>query len=263
MTKTRYWLLLSALLVAGLALLGWSFRYPWYTVSEKELWELSDRLASKPREDRFREWFAETARLATPRKMLSDTGIGLIALAAVLGVLRLATGFPLRDSRTPRWRWLFLVVYLLVLAAQVPASFWYYEHRADRIEYPPWGDSIGIGIAGEVVACVVFAVVGCLLWLPFLALSRFPAELYAWPQGQRRFNIIVTIAFGGLAGLSLFSTVGEVRDGNVGGVLLALVLAYLFLSLRAGLVARQAEKRGVLNQAVEAAPPTCAPDLER
>jgi hypothetical protein len=263
MTKTRYWLLLSALLVAGLAMFGWSFRYPWYTVSEKELWELSDRLASKPREERFREWFAETARRETPRKMLSDTGIGLIALAAVLGVLRLATGFPLRDSRTPRWRWLFIVVYLLVLAAQVPASIWYFEHRADRFEYPPWGDSIGIGIAGEVVACVVFAVVGGLFWLPFLALSRFPAELYAWPQGQRRFNTIVTIGFGGLAGLSLFSTVGEVRDGNVGGVLLAMVLTYLLLSLRAGLVARQAEKKGTANPAVEATRTGGAADFER
>jgi hypothetical protein len=114
MTKTSYWPLLLALFLAGLAMLGWSLRYPWYTVSENELWELSARLAGKPREDRFREWYTERAKLETPRKMLSDTGTGLIALAAVLGVLRLATGFPLRDSRTPRWRRLFIVVYLFL-----------------------------------------------------------------------------------------------------------------------------------------------------
>lgn len=259
MTKTIYWSLLLAIALAGVSMLGWSLRYQWYTVSEREIGELSARLADKPREDRFREWHAERSKLETPRKMLNDTGTGLVALAAVLGLLRLLTGFPLRDSRTPKWRWLFIVIYLAALAIQVPGAFWYLGVRQSRFEYPTWGDSIIIGIAQTFMTCVVFAVIGCLLWWPFLAKSRFPAALFAWPTRQRRFNLIVTFFFGGFAVLSLYSTVSEVRDGNVGGIFMAVVLAYLLLSVRAGLVVRESGKQKVPDQLPESIVAETAP----
>jgi hypothetical protein len=242
MTKKIYWSLLLAIALAGGGMLSASLRYPWHTVSEQEIGNLSARLGDKPREVRFREWYEERAKLDTPRKVLNDTGTGLLALAATLAMLRLLTGFPLQDSRSPKWRWLFIVAYLIALAVQVPSSFWYYGLRQSRFDYPAWGDSIIIGVFQTFMACAVFAVVGCLLWWPFLAKSRFPATLYSWPGNQNRFNVIVSLGFGAFAALCLVAVPSEVRDGNLGGILMTLVLAYLFLSVRAGLVTRQAEK---------------------
>jgi len=223
-------------------MLSASLRYPWHMVSEQEIGNLSARLGDQPRDVRFREWYEERAKLDTPRKMLNDTGTGLLALAATLAVLRFLTGFPLEDSRTPKWRWLFIIAYLSALAAQIPSSFWYYGLRQSRFEYPTWGDSIIIGVFQTFMSCVVLAVVGCLFWWPFLAKSRFPSTLFAWPGNQIRFNVIVSLGFGAFTVLCLAAVPSEVQDGNLGGILIALVLAYLFLSVRAGLVTRQAEK---------------------
>ena len=242
MKKKTYWYFLLGLFLLGLAMIGSSLRYPWYTASEQAIGELSTRLANAPRDVRFREWYQERAKLDTPRSMLNDTGTGLLTLASILAILRLSTGFPLRDARSPRKRWLFVLIYLTALAAQVPASFWYFGLRQSRFEYPVWGDSIIIGISQTFIACVAFAVIGSLLWWPFLAVCRFPAMLLAWPANQRRFNLIVSLGFGAFAALSLIAVPSEVRDGNIGGILMAVVLMYLFLSLRAGLAIRQAEK---------------------
>ena len=242
MTKKIYWGLLIAIALTGCGMLSASLRYPWHTVSEQEIGNLSARLRDKPRDVRFREWYEERAKLDIPRKVLNDSGTGLLALAATLAVLRLLTGFPLQDSRSPKWRWLFIASYLTALAVQVPSSFWYYGLRQSRFEYPTWGDSIIIGVFQTFMACAVFAVIGCLLWWPFLAKSRFPARLFVWPENQIRFNVIVSLGFGTFTALCLIAVPSEVRDGNLGGILMALVLAYLFLSVRAGLVTRQAEE---------------------
>ena len=242
MIKKVYWLILIAIALAGGGMLGASIRYPWHTVSEREIGELSARLADKPRDVRWHEWYEERPKLDSPRKVLNDTGTGLVALAAVLAILRLFSGFPLPDARAPKWRWLFILTYLTALAAQVPSSFWYYGLRQSRFEYPTWGDSIIIGLAQTFRVCVVFAVVGCLLWWPFLAKVRFPAPLYAWPPDQKRFNLIVSLGIGAFTALCLTTIPSEVQNGNPGGVLIGIVLTYLFLSLRAGLVQRQAEK---------------------
>ena len=90
--------------------------------------------------------------------------------------------------------------------------------------------------------CFPVRIIGCLLWWPFLAKSRFPARLFVWPENQIRFNVIVSLGFGTFTALCLIAVPSEVRDGNLGGILMALVLAYLFLSVRAGLVTRQAEE---------------------
>ena len=184
--------------------------------------------------------------------MLSDTGTGLLALAFVLGVLKLSTGFPLRGSRTPNRRWQFIVIYLFTVATIIPNSFWYFGLRQMRHEYPLWGDSIIIGIFYEILGCALLAVIGGLLWWPFLANSRFPAPLFAWPRKQPVFNTIVTIVFGGLALLFLFDNkFGSIRGGDISGVWLSIVLVYLLLSLRAGIVTRRAEKKSQEAESVQ------------
>lgn len=240
--KTIYWTLLILFLATGAGLYVWGLRYPWYSVPEDEVWSLSARLESKSRDQRFREWYKELNKLETPRKSLQDAGQGFICLSFVLGVLRLTSGFPLKDAKTPRWRWTFVAIYLATLAAQVPASIFYYGQRQARHDYPTWGDSIVIGIAQTAMLAIVFAAIGCLILWPFLAKSKFPTDLYAWPKNQTRFNLIVTIGFGLFTTLCLYSLPHDVMDGGIGAIIMAVVLTYLFLSLRAGLVTRNSEQ---------------------
>ena len=156
--KRIYLIALLGCFVAGVGIYASSYRYSWYTVSEQELGQLSQRLADKPRDERWREWYSEKAKLETPRKDLHDLGVGLTALALTLAILYFVFGFPLQHSRTPRKKWMFIIVYLLALAAQVPASVYYLAHRQSRFEYPSWGDSIGIGLFQTVFGCVVSAI---------------------------------------------------------------------------------------------------------
>ena len=243
MAKKIYKSLLIVFALTGVIMLGSSLRYPWCTVSEDEVAKLSIKLEDKPREERFREWYTEREKLNTLRPLLNDTATGLLALAATLSLFQFLSGFPLRGAQSPRRRWMVLAIYLFALAIQLPSAIVYYGVRQSRFEYPHWADSIAIPIAQTVMGCLFFAVVGSLFFGLLLAASRFPAPLYVWSNLQRTFNIVVSLIFGTLAVLSLLLLPAAVRDGNIGGIVMILVLSYLFLSIRAGLIVRSAEKR--------------------
>lgn len=241
--KTIYRALLVLCFISGIGLYASSLRYAWYTVSEQDLGQLSQSLEDKPRDERFREWYRQRKQLETPRKALHDTGIGLMAFAVTLAVFHVMTGFPLKDARTPKRKWSFVGIYWSAIVLQVPAAVYYLSHRQSRFEYPAWGDSIGIGLAGTIFGCMLFGIIGTLLFLAILWKTRFPADLLAWPGGQRVFNGIITVLFAVPAALCLIIITEPIRDGSIGGVVMTLTLLYLFLSARAGLVNyRAAEK---------------------
>jgi hypothetical protein len=242
--KRIYLMALLLCFIAGVGIYASSFRHSWYTVSKQELGALSQRLADKPRDERWREWYDQTARLETPRKTLHDLGIGVSAFAVVLAVLHFTFGFPLKRSRTPKKKWMFILVYLLALAAQVPASVYYLGHRQSRFEYPPWGDSIIIGLFQTVFGCAVFAVIGSLLFLAILWKATLPADLFVWSRSRPVASTIITVIFGALAALCLSLIPDPVRDGSVGGVIMTTVMLYLFMSARAGMVEYQLMKTG-------------------
>lgn len=234
--KSVYRILLGVCLLVGLTLYGWSFRYPWYTVPEQELRSLAERLADKPRDIRWKEWYEGRKALETPRKALHDTGVGLAALAVTLAVFHFGAGFPLKGSRTPGKRWQFIGLYLLALALQVPASVYYLGHRQARHDYPCWGDSIGIGLFGTVFACVLFGIVGTLFFLAVLWKTRLPANLYIWSKEHSITGCVITALCVLSVAVCLVSIEAPVRDGSVGGVIMTVTLLYLFLSARAGLL---------------------------
>ena len=234
--RTIYNIILALCLLAGIGLYASSFRYQWYTVSEQEMGRLSQRLADKPREVRWREWYSERKALEPPRKSLHDAGIGLMALAVTLGVLRFISGFPLKDARTPKNRWSFMGLFLLALALQVPASVYYLGHRQSRFEYPTWGDSTGIGLVQTVFGCIVSAVIGTLFFLLVLRKATLPANLYVWSGSRPVSSTIITLLFAVPAVLCLLLIDSPIRDGSIGGVIMTMTMLYLFMSARAGMV---------------------------
>jgi hypothetical protein len=231
-----YRILLAVLLLAGGGLYAGSFRYDWYKVPQQELHNLAQRLADKPRDVRWREWYEGRKELETPRKALHDCGVGLVALAVTLAALHLLSGFPLKNCRTPKRKWSFIGIYLSAIALQVPASVYYLAQRQARGDYPWWGDSIGIGLFQTVFGCIAFGVVGSLLFLAILWKTVLPAQLYGWPKGHLAANTVISILCGLPTILCLCMLPDPVRDGSIGGVLMTTVLIYLFLSARAGMV---------------------------
>ena len=85
MTKKIYWGLLLAIALTGGSMLSASLRYPWHTVSEQEIGNLSARLRDKPRDVRFREWYEERAKLVFASH---DSSIRLGATASSLAFSR-------------------------------------------------------------------------------------------------------------------------------------------------------------------------------
>ncbi len=236
MIRTLFRISLLLCLFAGIMFYSWSYEYPWYTVPDSELDALSTRLADKPRDVRFKEWHDQRERWETPRKHLHDAGVGIIAFTVGFFVVHVLSGFPLRDARTPQTKQIFILLFFAGLAQQIPFSFYYYIHRSDRHEYPWWADSFMIGVFGDFFVCVLIGIVGTLFGLLLLPKAHFPSRLWIWPSQQRRFNIVITIGCVAFALASAAVSVYEVIDGNIGSVLTGVLMMYLFLSLRAGLI---------------------------
>lgn len=115
---------------------------------------LSQSLSSLPREDRFNRWYQELSEYETAHKRIVDCGRGLIALG--LGI-SLSAGFLLvvsKSSATQVGNWVTLF-WVLIWVIQIPFSFWYYEVRQARFDYPNWGDSIAIGVCQNGMTCLV------------------------------------------------------------------------------------------------------------
>ncbi len=130
---------------------------PVYTDSRAPA-RLSQALQDRPRDVRFREWYAQLKTYETPHKRLTDLGRGLITLGiggiACFIMLSLWHGFQGR-SRYP----LFCVFWLALWAVKVPFSFWYYDLRQERFDYPVWGDSIAIPAGSEAFAWVLGGII--------------------------------------------------------------------------------------------------------
>lgn len=241
--KQIYYIILLLCLLGGTWLYKTSLQYSWYTVSRQELGKLSQGLANDPRDERWHQWFIKKAQLETPRKILHDTGIGLVSFAVTFIIFCFVYDFPLRKARTPNRKRSFMLIYLLALAIQVPNSMFYFTHRLMRCEYPPWGDSIFIGIFHTALACVIFGGIGLLIFRDILRKALFPADIYIWSKSNPIFCSVITAIFGILALLCMFSVTNSVRVGSVGGVIMKVTMLYLFMSIRAGMINYRMNKK--------------------
>lgn len=232
---------LLILAVAGMGYILSSIRQPWYP--EEAVKELVIRTEGLSGNMRNQEWWTGRSQLISPRVRYTDFGLGLIATSGMLGFLLHIGGVPLRDAHSPKNRVHFIVIYLSAIGIQCLTSPFYYGLRQHRFEYPPWADSMGIPISVEFTACIFIAILGSLLWWPFLAASRFPARLLVWPQKQQLFNVVISILLTAccIPPACLFPSYAT--SGNIGGVATTVVSLYLILSIRAGLVTRWAERK--------------------
>ena len=217
--------------MAGGLLILKSQSYPWYEPHGPEVLDYS----GLSWENRTGYWEKKSAELETPRKLLHDSGQGVIALAATLGFLYFSYGFPFRGAQTPASTRKVYTLYVIALFLQVPASFYYYLHRFSRYEYPPWSDNLRAPVILTAIVCFSIAVIGIIIMDTLLSFGRMPASLYVWSGNSRTLHVFIALAAVFLCGLCVAGIGLSIMDGDMGMVITLTVSFYIILSLRAAL----------------------------
>ena len=231
------------MLAVGVAMIVFaSLRYDWYTVSKDEAWQLSARLQDLPHAERWTQWYMERPKLETPRKRMVDCGSGLVALAVMLGAFFVTTRFPSAKAVTPQRRLFLVLFYLGAFAVQTPLSLFVLGMRQHRFDYPTWGDSIIIGVFNTLICSVVLGGIGLIILLVVLAFAKFPAPLWVWSSERKIFSTVISVMFGIPVILALLLLAVSVPYGHLGEIVLTTMFIYLFLSLRAGIIAKKCNR---------------------
>ena len=233
-----YIAILISAFTLGVALIAASFCYDWYTVPRAELDNLSIEISKLPREERFAQWVVEIRKLETPRKKLVDVGSGLATLSAVLGLLFWVVKFPFANAKTPPQRWMFLVLFWVAMVVFIPLSFLCHQLRIERYEYPSWSDPFLIDFTNFFVPYLFSGIAYTLIFLPFLAFAKFPAPLWIWSSRHTCLSWLIAILLAVPAALLLLYLPFLVNLGAFSNVFYNVILAYLLLSLRAGIIQR-------------------------
>jgi len=230
-TRKAYLGILVLMVVAGAVLVLQSREFHWYEPHGPEVLDYSEL----SREYRTGYWKKKSAELETPRKLLHDSGQGLMALAITLGFLYFSYGFPFKDAQTPFSTRKVYTLFVIPLALEVPASFYYHWHRFGRFEYPPWADSIRTSVILTAIVCFSIAVMGIIIMDTLLSFGRIPANLYVWPGSNRTLHVFIALAAVVLSGLCMAGIGLSVLDGDMGMVIILTVTFYIILTLRATL----------------------------
>lgn len=229
--KLMYLWLLVTMVLLGVLLITKSRSYPWYEPHGPEVLDYSEL----SRESRTGYWKMKSAELETPRKLLHDSGQGLMTLAITLGFLYFTYGFPFKGARTPESDSRLYILYIAPLLLAVPASFYYHWHRLGRFEYPPWSDSIRVPVILTALVLFSAAVFGVIVLDTVLSLGRMPAKLYVWPGNRRFLHVLIALTAIFLCTLCLAGIGFSVIKGDMGMVAILTVTFYIILALRAAL----------------------------
>ena len=221
----------GAILLIGLCALFYALSLPVYSDDDAPS-RLSLTLQDLPRDQRFKAWYSELSSFETHHKVISDTARGLIALGLTLA---LATGSLRLYAQKPQIRqiWLLFLFWLGLWAIKVPFTFWFYSFRAQRFDYPSWGDSIAIPIFSSVTTWVVGCALTTVILLLLLYGRRLPSSL-EWSRPRSLWSWIRTLGVGCWILILFLLVVTSIPDGDEGMIIsCGLAIPVLWLTLLA------------------------------
>ena len=233
----------GAFLLVGLCALLYALLLPVYTDDDAPS-RLSNKLQDVPRDQRFKAWHSELREFETYHKVISDTARGLISLGLTLalaaGALRIYTQKP-----QIRQIWVLLLFWVGLWVIKVPFTFWYYDIRAQRFDYPSWGDSIAIPIFSSIITWGI----GCVLTTAMLLLllyGRRPPSSLEWRQPSSIWNWIRALGIGCWILILGFIVLSSIPDGDEGMIISSgLAIPVLWLTLLAK--KKMVEQAGAVN----------------
>lgn len=222
------------LLIIGVVIASYSFFLPRYVDVEKKESLESDCFDGKITKDVY---YAEVAKLTTPKNKLMDLGSGLAVFSAMILAFLFA-------SKTATWsdfmklstkkKPFYYIASNIALLLLIPGSFWYYSYRGARGDYPMFADSIGIPIYSEVLIVFIMLIPMNLFLLLALMRSQFPAQLLYWPKRHQTRGVVWEVVFGLCLLLNLVFLVESVLGGDHVSIVVNICFVYIILSLRAG-----------------------------
>ncbi|HEX5444450.1 MAG TPA: hypothetical protein VFW87_11495 [Pirellulales bacterium] len=172
--RSAIWMM-AAIGCVGIGLVLYSSSMPYYTDRDAAL-RLSAELKDAPREIRFKKWYARLPTYETRRKALSDWGRGCLAASAGLLCTVIVWSY-YHSSRQMRTVRALLALWIGLWIIRIPLDNWYYQVRAERHDYPPWGDSIAIPLAGNAFVLMIGAAGSTVMILLFIAGRRLPDKI--------------------------------------------------------------------------------------
>ena len=200
---------------------------------EKERFEL-DCFDGKITKDVY---YAEVAKLTTPKNKLMDFGSGLAVFSAMMLAFLFATktatwgDFMKHSTKKKPFYYIASNIALLLL---ILGSFWYYSYRGARGDYPMFADSIGIPIFSEALAMFIMLIPMNLFLLLALTQSKMPAQLLYWLKHHHTRGVVWEVVFGLCLLLNVICLVASIFGGDHVSVIVNAFYIYVILSLRAG-----------------------------
>lgn len=158
-----------------------------------ESWEASVRYRDS------QSYFSECERNRTIESKRYDVGVGLMSfgasLLALLLITRLWSVERLRTLNTPKRRWPVFAAANLVWIYYNWATWQFLIVQQRRHEFPPWADSIVIGLMGITLFAIVGGIVMNIGLLSCLYKAKLPVPLWVKPHTRIAWALNAGIAF--------------------------------------------------------------------
>jgi hypothetical protein len=184
-----------------------------------------------------KRWFIAMDELRTDKWPYHDAGAALMALAACMAaslfLLRINTLSDVVKLASPRNAWTIYLMAALGWFGYAASAILALLQGFDRLEFPPWADSMMVPIiAISAFAVTGWVVVSVVIWL-VLRGAALPASLWIWRRDMPMHDWIYTIA----AGVALLLAGEILREtylyGHWSAVPTVFLCVYAALSLRA------------------------------
>lgn len=218
--------------ILGLGLWVYSLTLPYYT-DQKAVEELRLNSYNLNRED----YYHQEAQLRTNKTTWMDLGAGItIATGTILLFLLVTKTKTIADFKNLRTLSKFTAftcantLWLLL----IPGTIWYYSFRGARGDFPPFADSIGLPIMGN-IAILLLLVIPLNIFLVLTTLkTNLPTKLFIKPTLYTKSTIAWEVFFSFWLLINLICLVFFVIDGDHISIIINLFFTFLLLTLRAG-----------------------------
>lgn len=247
-TARRDHLVLMAVLAAGLVLMVVSLFLPEFRDEAGALQIINQEPPDGMSQSLTvtRDWHTRMDALRTPKFRLQDLGTGLCSISVILLALTkwqdTSVSKLFKTARTPRTPWWFLGLGAMAWGLAF-ASFVHLLCRdLERHEFPSWSDSIAIPMMGAGLFFPLALPLLLAIEFAFVFHSPLPVSLWHWDPGRPIRSWSWSILFGTGTFAVLFPLLSSLIDGDVFMTLASGTGLYLFLSMRAAIIARSASQ---------------------
>jgi hypothetical protein len=228
------------LLIIGIGVFSYSLVLPYYK-NQKAADNLIRRSYYMDNDMDKISYYKKIAELRTNKITFMDFGAGLAIAAATilffLTITNVKTFSDFKNINTPNKDSVLTfsnVAWFMLL----PGTYWYYDFRNVRGDYPPFADSIGIPMMAQTTSFLV-------LFIPLNMFLFFttrdivlPVKVLTKSNAYNKVAILWEVFFGFWLLINIFTLYFFVIDGDHFSIPVNLFFTFILLTLRAGQISK-------------------------